>query len=57
MAAFGVPLGVALGLILDNMGLIGIGLPIGMLIGLAVGAHMDKKALDEGRQIDFEIKY
>ena len=57
MSAFGVPLGVAFGVSLGNMGLLAIGLPIGMLIGIAVGASMDKKAADEGRQLDIEIKY
>ncbi|MDQ1162310.1 hypothetical protein QE422_002678 [Chryseobacterium sp. SORGH_AS 447] len=39
------------------MGFIGIGLPIGMSIGIAVGTLMDKKAQTEGRQLDVEIKY
>jgi hypothetical protein len=56
MAVFGVPLGVAFGTSLGNMGFIGIGLPIGMAIGAAVGSGMDKKALQEGRQLDIEIK-
>ena len=56
MAAFGVPIGVALGLSLDNMAFIGIGLPIGMPIGMAIGVGMDKKASDEGRQLDLQLK-
>ena len=36
---------------------IGIGIPIGMIIGLAIGSAMDKKAFEEGRQLDVEIKY
>lgn len=32
-------------------------IPIGLAIGMAVGTGMDKKALEEGRQIDLEIKY
>ncbi len=56
MAAFGVPLGVAFGVSLGNMAFLAIGLPIGMAIGLAIGAGMDKKAFDEGRQLDLEIK-
>ncbi|MFD2597795.1 hypothetical protein ACFSQ3_02435 [Sphingobacterium corticis] len=39
-----------------NIGLLGIGLPIGMALGLAVRATMDKKAKQEGRQLDLEIK-
>lgn len=57
MAVFGIPLGAAFGASLGNMAFLGIGLPIGMAIGLAVGAGMDKKAFEEGRQIDLEIKH
>ena len=57
MAAFGIPLGVAFGASLGNMAFLGIGLPIGMAIGSAVGTAMDKKAFEEGRQIDLEIKH
>ena len=57
MSAFGVPIGVVIGLSLDNLAFLGIGLPIGLAIGSAVGSSMDKKALEEGRQIDVEIKY
>ena len=56
MATFGIPIGVAFGAILKNMGFLGIGLPIGMAIGIAVGSKMDQKALKEGRQINLEIK-
>lgn len=55
MAAFGIPMGVVLGVILDNMAFLGIGLPFGMAIGIAVGTRMDKKAFEEGRQLDIEI--
>lgn len=56
MSAFGIPMGVVFGLIIKNMAFIGIGLPIGMSIGIAVGTAMDKKALDEGRQLDIVLK-
>lgn len=55
MVVFGLPLGLAFSTSLDNMAFIGIGLPIGMAIGLAVGTGMDKKAQEEGRQINLEI--
>lgn len=57
MSAFGIPFGVAFGVSLDNMAFIGIGIPIGMVIGMAIGAGMDKKAFDEGRQLDIESRY
>ena len=57
MAVFGIPLGVAFSASLGNMAFIGIGLPLGMVIGIAVGSGMDKKAFEEGRQIDLEIKH
>lgn len=56
MTAFGLPIGVAIGLSLGNIGLLAIGLPIGMAIGLAVGTSMDKKALAEGRTLDIVIR-
>ena len=57
MCTFGVPLGVVFGTSLGNMGLLGIGLPIGLVIGIALGSRMDKKAFEEGRQLDIKIKY
>jgi predicted RND superfamily exporter protein len=57
MSVFGLPIGVAFGLSIGNMGLLGIGLPIGMVIGIAIGSIIDKKAFEEGRQLDVEIKY
>jgi len=34
-----------------------IGLPIGLGFGAALGSSMDKKAMEEGRQIDVELKF
>tara|TARA_E500000318_G_C3537470_1_gene203248 strand:- start:332 stop:787 length:456 start_codon:yes stop_codon:yes gene_type:complete len=56
MTVFGIPIGAAFGLNLNNMAFLGIGLPIGMSIGLAIGARMDNKAKEEGRQLDIELK-
>lgn len=55
MSVFGLPIGVAFGAAFGNMAFLGIGLPIGLAIGAAVGARMDKKALEEGRQLDLDI--
>lgn len=57
MAAFGIPLGVIFGISLGSMAYLGLGLPIGIAIGIAVGTEMDKKALEEGRQIDLELNH
>lgn len=57
MSAFGLPVGVAIGLSIGNIGLLAIGLPIGMVIGIAVGTVMDKKAFDTGKQLEIEIKF
>lgn len=53
---FGFPIGAAFGAGLDKISFIGIGLPIGMVIGIAIGSNLDKKALDEGRQLKVELK-
>ena len=52
MSAFGLPMGLALSTATDNFGLLGVGLPIGMVIGMAMGTGMDKKAKEEGRQLE-----
>ena len=57
MSAFGIPIGVVFGISLGNMAFLGIGIPIGMAIGIGIGTAMDKKAFEEGRQLDLEIKY
>ena len=53
---FGAGIGGGFGISIGNMGLLGIGVPVGMIIGIAVGSAMDKKAFEEGRQLDVEIK-
>lgn len=57
MAAFGIPLGVAFSSSIDNLSFIGVGLPVGMAIGIAIGTGLDKKARQQGRQLDFEVKH
>lgn len=57
IGAFGVPFGVVFGASMDNMGLLGVGIPIGMVIGMAIGSSLDKKAFEEGRQLDWEIVF
>lgn len=55
--SLGSGIGVCFGIIIGNMGLLGIGIPIGMVIGMAIGSAMDRKAFEEGRQLNVEIKY
>ena len=57
MSAFGIPFGVAFGVSLGNMAFLGIGIPIGMVVGMAIGAGMDKKASEEGRQLDIDFNF
>lgn len=57
MAGIGIPMGVAFGLAIGNLAFLGIGLPIGLAIGIAIGTAKDKKAADEGKQLDVEIIY
>jgi len=38
---------------MGNMAFLGTGIPLGMVIGMAVGSGMDKKAAAEGRQLDY----
>ncbi len=52
MAAFGIPIGAALGLTLNNMAFLGLGLPIGLAIGIAIGSKMDKAAKTLGNQLN-----
>ena len=54
--ALGVSFGAALGPITENYALSGIGLPFGMAIGIAIGTNMDKKAREEGRQLNIELQ-
>lgn len=56
IGVFGVPLGIALGFSIDNLGMIGVGIPIGMGIGIALGTGMDAKAASNGKQMDLDIE-
>ena len=56
MASLGIPIGAAFGVSMHNMSFLAIGIPIGMVIGMAIGSRMDKKAFEEGRQLEWETK-
>ncbi|NNJ89609.1 MAG: hypothetical protein HKP53_09415 [Eudoraea sp.] len=53
MVVFVMPIVIALSAGIDNYGMIGAGIAIGIGIGLAVGMEMDRKAKDQGRQLNF----
>lgn len=55
MSAFGIPIGVAIGTLANNMGLLGLGFPFGMAIGFAIGHVKDEKAAAENRQLDLNV--
>jgi len=55
MSSFGIPLGVAFGFSVGNLALLGIGIPIGMAIGIGFGTYLDKKAKEEGRQLQYKV--
>ncbi|MBL4604476.1 MAG: hypothetical protein JKY02_02075 [Flavobacteriaceae bacterium] len=57
MTVFGVPLGVTFGASIENMGFIGIGMPIGMMIGIALGTKKDKDAASAGKQLTIVLKH
>lgn len=56
ICTFGIPIGVAFGASMGNMGFMTTGLPFGMVLGLAIGLGLDKKALKQGRQLNIELK-
>ncbi len=55
MTVFGIPFGLIFGAALGNYGFIGIGLPIGFSIGIAIGTKKDKEAFEQGRQLNVEM--
>ena len=54
VTAFGLPMGVVFGVILDNLACMALALPMGLLFGIMVGSNMDKKALLSGKQLDID---
>lgn len=54
MATFGLPLGLLISISTGNWAFIGIGLPIGMVIGMAYGTKLDEKAIKEDRQLKID---
>jgi len=57
MGVFGVIFGTIFSSILGNYAYMGIGLPIGMALGMAYGDTLDKKAAEQGKQLELECEY
>lgn len=51
MTAFGIPFGAAL----NKYAYVGIGIPIGFAIGIAIGSKKDKEAQEQGGQLNIEV--
>ncbi len=54
MATFGPLISGLFGSIFKNMAFLGIGFPVGLLIGRQLGSYMDKKAAEENRQLNIK---
>lgn len=52
IALLGVVFGTIFSSVLGNYSFMGIGIPIGMVLGMAYGATLDKKAEEDGKQLD-----
>mgnify|MGYP003455205920 CR=1 FL=1 len=56
LASFGIPFGLLLGMLLKNMGMMALGLPFGLVLGSLVGKKLDRKAMEEDRQLPIQLK-
>ncbi len=56
MSALGLPIGAVYAMAIDNMAMLAIGIPIGMVLGIGIGTGMDKKAKQEGKQLNVQIE-
>lgn len=52
MSIFGIPIGSLFSLTVSNISFLGVGLPMGMLIGSMIGKQKDEKAKKEGKQLN-----
>lgn len=49
MACFGLPIGVIIFLTSNNAAFLGVGLPIGMVLGIGIGAYLDQRAKEQNK--------
>ena len=54
ITAFGLPMGVVFGVILNNLACMALALPMGLLFGIIIGSSLDKKAMLSGKQLDID---
>lgn len=54
ITAFGLPMGIVFGVILNNLACMALALPMGLLFGIMIGSSLDKKALLSGKQLDID---
>jgi len=57
MILIGIPLGAIIGYVMGKMVYLGLGIPSGLIIGLFIGNQIDKKALEENRQLDIDVEF
>ena len=55
MGIFGLPIGTAFGIALNNIGLLSLGLPVGLALGYALGAYLDRKVQEQGKVLMLDI--
>lgn len=53
VSGLGIPIGIGLGKLLNNMRLFVLGIPLGIGLASLIGLALDKKAFKEGRQLKF----
>lgn len=55
MTAMGLPAGIIFSFLIDNFAFIGLGLPIGLSLGLALGQKKDLQIKAKGKQINYSV--
>lgn len=49
MACFGLPLGIIIFFVSDNAAFLGVGLPLGMVLGIGIGTYLDRRAREDNK--------
>ncbi|WP_442264973.1 hypothetical protein ACSIGC_11530 [Tenacibaculum sp. ZS6-P6] len=56
MTTFGIPIGLVFSMAIGSTAFLGLGFPLGMLIGSMIGKQKDEKAKKEGKQISLSFE-